>query len=141
PWRSTMARLLTPLPRRVGPMSSPPPFAEANVASMKLSRSSIAPSSRNVLANWVRDVAQDLAFAPRLKAAMPRFVIGIARRQQVPLRAGVQNPQHGFQDRAGGHRLAARTTVRDVFLGNRVPNPFPLVVAQSKHARPYTYLS
>lgn len=32
----------------------PPPLAAANVASMKLSRSSNAPSSRSVLANWVR---------------------------------------------------------------------------------------
>ena len=40
--------------RRVGPMPSPPPLAAANVASMKLSRSSSAPSSRNVLASWVR---------------------------------------------------------------------------------------
>ncbi len=35
---------LAPLPRRVYPMSSPPPLAEANVASIKLSRSSITPS-------------------------------------------------------------------------------------------------
>jgi hypothetical protein len=39
--------------RFVSPMAPPPPFAAANVASMKLSRSSIAPSSRSVFASWV----------------------------------------------------------------------------------------
>lgn len=36
---------------------------------------------------------------------MDGFVIGIALRQQVPLRAGVQNPEYGFQHRSGGDGL------------------------------------
>jgi hypothetical protein len=80
------------------------------------------------------NLAQHLALAPLLKATMHRFVVGVALRQHVPLRAGVQDPEHGFQDRAGGHRLAARTTVRDMFLGKMLPNPLPLVVAQPQHA-------
>ena len=46
------------------------------------------------------------------------------------MRAGVQNPEHGFQDCTEGHRLAAQTTVRDMFLGEMLQSPLPLVVAQ-----------
>jgi len=62
-----------------------------------------------VLAHRIRQLgenfAQHLAFAPLLKPAMHRFVIGITLRQHVPLRARVQDPQHGFQDRARRHGL------------------------------------
>lgn len=91
-----------------------------------------------VLAQRVRqlreNVAQNFAFTPLLESAVHRFVVGIALRQHVPLRPGVQDPEHGLQDRAGRHRLATGTTVQDVFLGKMVPNPFPLVVAQAQRA-------
>jgi hypothetical protein len=55
-------------------MLSPPPFAEANVASMKLSL-----VDRAFLAQCIgrlgEDVAQDLAVAPLLKAAMHCSVV------------------------------------------------------------------
>ena len=79
------------------------------------------------------DVAQPLAFAPRLESAMHRFVVGIALRQHVPLRPGVQNPQDGLQDGSGRHRFAAGATFGEVFLGKMFPNPFPVVVAQPQH--------
>lgn len=123
-----------PFPRVVSLMASPPPFAATNVASMKLSRSSMVPSSRNALASWVRTFAQDLALAPLLESAMDRFVVGIALEQHVPLRAGVQNPEHRFQDVASGHRFAARASIRDVFFGKILSNPFPLIVTQAQHA-------
>src|SRR5690606_2742547 len=63
-----------------------------------------------------QNVAQYLFSAPLLKAAMHRFVVGIALRQHVPLRAGVQNPQHRFEHLARGYRLAAWATFGDVFL-------------------------
>ena len=110
-------------------MPSPPPLAEANVASMKLSRSSIAQRIRQL----GQDVAQHLAFAPLLESAMHRFVVGIALRQHGPLRTGVQNPQDGLQDGSGRHRFAAGTAFGEVFLGKMFPNPFPVFVAQPQH--------
>jgi len=50
------------------------------------------------------------------------------------LGAGVQDPQDGFQDRAGRHRFPAGAAFGDAFLGKVLPNPFPLVVAQAQHA-------
>ena len=73
--------------------------------------------------------AQHLTFAPLLNPSMDRLVVGIALRQHVPLRAGVQNPQHRFQDRSRRHRLAARSTLRDMFFGKMFPTALPLVVA------------
>lgn len=71
---------------------------------------------------------------------MHRLVVGIALRQEVPLRTGVQNPQHRLQDRSGRHRLAPGATDRDVLLGKMIPNPVPLVVAQAQHESRYTYV-
>lgn len=80
------------------------------------------------------NLAQPFAFAPLLKPAMHRFVVGVALRQQMPLRARVQNPEHGFQNRARGYRFAAGAAFREVFLGKMLPNAFPLIVAQVQHA-------
>jgi hypothetical protein len=55
-----------------------------------------------------------------------------------PLQTEVQNPQHRLQDRSRWHRLAAWAPLRDLFLGEMFPNPFPLVIAQSQHACTYT---
>src|SRR5215470_6484981 len=53
---------------------------------------------RSTFAKFVGDVRQDstqyLAAAPRLETTMHRFVVRITLRQHVPLRAGVENPQH-----------------------------------------------
>jgi len=81
-----------------------------------------------------QDLAQHLALAPLLEPAMDRFVVGIALGQQMPLRAGVQNPEHRVQDLASGHQFAAWACVRNVFLGELVPNPVPLVITQPQHA-------
>lgn len=56
---------------------------------------------------------------------MDGFVIRVALGQQVPLRAGVQVPEHRLQDTARGHRLTTWTTVRDLFFGEMLPNPVP----------------
>ena len=85
------------------------------------------------------NLAQHFALAPLLKPAMHRFVVGIALRQQVPLCARVQHPEHRLQDRSCRHRRAARATLRDVFLGEMFPDPGPLVVAQAQHALTDTY--
>ncbi len=65
---------------------------------------------------------------------MDRFVVGVALREHVPLRPGVQEPQHGLQDGAGRHRFAAGAAFGDMFLGKMLPNSFPLVVAQPQYA-------
>ena len=75
--------------------------------------------------------------SPLLEATIDGFVVGIALREELPLRPGVQNPLHGLQDGASGDRFAARTTVRDMFIGEMFPNPFPLVISQSEHDRTY----
>jgi hypothetical protein len=79
------------------------------------------------------NVAQHLAFAPLLEAAMHRFVVGRALRQHVPLRTGVQNPQDGLQDASGRHRFAAGAAFGEVLLGKMFPNPFPVFIAQPQH--------
>jgi len=56
---------------------------------------------------------------------MDGFVVGIAPRQERPLRRGVQNPEHRFQDSAGGDGFAARATIRDVLFGEMIPDPLP----------------
>src|SRR5579885_1621896 len=81
------------------------------------------------------DLAQHFTLAPLLKAAMDRLVVGIALRQHVPLGPGVQNPQDCFQDRPCGDGFAARPSLGDVFLGEMVPKPLPLFVAQAQHER------
>ena len=57
---------------------------------------------RAALAKLVGDVGQNLAqnlvATPRLEAPMHSFVVRIALRQHVPLRAGVQNPKHCFKN-------------------------------------------
>ena len=124
-----MARIFTPLPRRVLPISSPPPLADAKVASMK----ALALVDVALLTQRIRQLrqhlAQHLALAPLLKAPMHRLVVRVALRKHVPLRAGVQNPQHRFEHFARRYRLATRATFGDVLLGKMLPNPFPLIVA------------
>ena len=81
------------------------------------------------------NVTQHLSLTPLLKLAMDGFVVGIALGQQVPWRAGVQNPKHGLQDRSCRHGFAGRAAVREVFLRKMFSNPIPLVSAQAEHDR------
>jgi hypothetical protein len=69
---------------------------------------------------------QHVALAPLLKPAMDGFVVGIALRQQMPLRAGVQNPEHGLQDGSGRDGFAAGPSVRDVPLQENVRESVPI---------------
>src|SRR5271155_5955114 len=81
-----------------------------------------------------QNLTQYLAFAPLLKTSMDRLIVWIALRKHVPLRAGVQNPQHRVEYSSRRHRLAARTTIGKVLLGEVPPNPLPLLGAQPLHA-------
>ena len=82
-------------------------------------------------------LAQDLLLTPLLESAMDSFVIRVALRQEVPLGAGVQNPEHRFQDGPGGDWFAAWARVREMFCRKMVTNPFPLVIAQPQHDGTY----
>src|SRR5262249_60574608 len=57
---------------------------------------------------------QNFIAAPGLKAPMIGFVVRIALRQHVPLRAGVEYPQYSFENTSGRDRLASRTSIGDV---------------------------
>src|SRR5579885_343447 len=80
-----------------------------------------------------QDPAQDLLPAPLLEPAMHRLVVGIALRKHVPLRAGVEHPQHRIEHFARRHRLASGAIIGMVFLGKMLPDPFPMRIAQSLH--------
>jgi hypothetical protein len=81
-----------------------------------------------------QDIAQHVLMAPVLKAPMHGLVVGKRRRKPVPLRAGVEDPQHRIEDRARRHRLTTRTIVRVMLLRKMFPNPIPVLIAQSPHA-------
>src|SRR5271166_494841 len=68
---------------------------------------------------------QNFIAAPSLKAPMYGFVVRIALRQHVPLRTGVENPQHRFKDTTRGNRLSTRTPIRNVFFRKMIPDAFP----------------
>jgi hypothetical protein len=68
------------------------------------------------------------------------LVVGIALRKHVPLRAGVENPQHGFQNPACWDRYTTGTTVRNIFLRKVLANPLPVLFAQSQHVHNFTAL-
>jgi hypothetical protein len=82
-----------------------------------------------------QDLAQHLLLAPALETAVHRLVVGVALREHVPLRAGVQDPQHRIEHVAGRGRLAARATFGDVLLWEVRPDQLPLRVAQLLHTR------
>lgn len=77
--------------------------------------------------------AQHVTAAPLLKVPMHRLVIRIALRQSVPLRARVHNLQHRFEHCARGHGLAPWAILGKDLLGEMLPNPSPLFVAQAQH--------
>ena len=68
---------------------------------------------------------------------MDGFVVRIALRQQVPLRTGVQNPEHGLQDGAGGDGLTPRSGIGNVLFGKMFSDPVLLVITQTEHGRTY----
>ena len=83
------------------------------------------------------NVTQHLSLIPLLKLAMDGFVVGIALGQQVPLRAGVQNPEDSFQDCPRRDGLTPRSGIGNVLFGKLCSNPFPLVIAKTEHDQTY----
>ena len=84
--------------------------------------------------NIRQDPAQNLVAAPSLKSPMHSFVVRIALRQHVPLRTGVENPQHRFKDATCGNRFAARPSVSNVLLRKMIPDTFPFLVREPNHS-------
>jgi hypothetical protein len=74
-------------------------------------------------------IPQRLVAAPVLKAPMDGFVVRVALRQHVPLSAGFENPEDGFDDISGRDRLATRSTGRNMLLRKMVPDAFPVFIA------------
>ena len=63
---------------------------------------------------------------------MHSFVVRIALRQHVPLRAGVQNPKHRFKNQTRRNRLTARAAIGNVLLRKALPDAFPFRIKQSE---------
>src|SRR5262249_27659432 len=76
---------------------------------------------------------QNFIAAPGLKAPMNGFVVRIALRQHVPLRASVEYPQYSFENTSGRDRLASRTSIGDVLFRKMIPDALPLLVCQPNH--------
>src|SRR5262249_11928830 len=121
----------------VGPISAPPPFATTNVASMKhcfIQRTFVAK-----LVGYIHQHSPpNFIAAPGLKAPMNGFVVRIALRQHVPLRAGVEYPQYSFENTSGLDRLASRTSIGDVLFRKMIPDALPLLVCQPNHPDIYS---
>lgn len=62
-------------------------------------------------------------------------VNGIRLRQHVPMGAGIEYPKRCFEKFAGGYRLTTGTTFGNVLFREVLPDPSPLLVAQSNHGR------
>src|SRR5262249_19153629 len=77
---------------------------------------------------------QNLIAAPSLKAPMNGFVVRIALRQHVPLRAGVEYPQYSFENTSGRDRLASRTSIANILLRKMIPDAFPLLAREPNHS-------
>jgi hypothetical protein len=95
-------------------------------------------------AKRVRQIGEHLAqhffAALLLKASVHGFVVRITLGKHLRLRAGVENPQHRFQDSTRRDGLATGTTIRNTFLRKVLANPLPLLFAQSQHVRNFTAL-
>src|SRR5215471_6962425 len=74
---------------------------------------------------------QNFIAAPGLKAPMNGFVVRIALRQHVPLRAGVEYPQYSFENTSGRDRLASRMSIGDVLFRKMIPDALPLLFESS----------
>lgn len=78
--------------------------------------------------------AQDLVPTPLLEAAVDRLVVRIGPRKHVPLRAGIEDPQHRLKHAPRRNRLAPGSIGRTTLLRKVLPDQFTLLVAQAQHA-------
>ena len=93
-----------------------------------------ANTTRSIVGDVRQNPTQNLATAPRLETTMHRFVVRIALRQHVPLRAGIKNPQHRFKHLARRNWFAPGAAVGNVLFRKVIPDPLPFRIAQSNHS-------
>ena len=91
-------------------------------------------SVAKVVSNIRQYPAQSLVATPSLKAPVHSFVVRIALREHVPLRTGVENPQHRFKDTTRGNRLSTSTAIWNVFFRKMISDAFPLPVREPNHS-------
>src|ERR1700745_2362803 len=65
---------------------------------------------------------------------MHSFVVRITLRQHMPLRAGVEYPQHRFKHTTGRYRFASSTSIADMLFREMMPDAFPLLVREPNHS-------
>src|SRR5438132_2397161 len=124
--------IFMPFPRFVVPISDPPPLGERCVdeAFFFVQCASIA----KLVGNIRQHATQNLIAAPSLKAPMHSFVVRVALRQHVPLRACVENPQDRFEHTTRWSRFAPRTSIGNILLRKMIPDAFPLLVREPNHS-------
>ena len=91
-------------------------------------------SIAKLVGNIRQHATQNLIAAPSLKAPMHSFVVRVALRQHVPLRACVENPQDRFKHTTRRSRFAPRTSIRNILLRKVIPDAFPLLVREPNHS-------
>src|SRR6266487_5730347 len=90
-------------------------------------------SVAKLVGNIGQNSTQDLIAAPSLKPPMHSFIVRMALRKHVPLRACVEYPQHRFKHTTGWNWLAAGSTIGDMLFRKMIPDAFhrPQIVASS----------
>ena len=121
-----------PFPRFVTPISNPPPANEGCVdeAFFFVQCASIA----KLVGKIHQHATQNLIAAPSLKAPMHSFVVRVALRQHVPLRACVENPKDRFKHTTRRSRFTPRTSIRNILLRKVIPDAFHLLVREPNHS-------
>jgi len=123
-----------PFPRFVAPISQPAALGHnegcVDEAFFFVQCASIA----KLVGNIRQHATQNLIAAPSLKAPMHSFVVRVALRQHVPLRACVENPQDRFKHTTRRSRFAPRTSIGNILLRKVIPDAFPLLVREPNHS-------
>src|SRR5215471_3314063 len=91
-------------------------------------------SIAKLVGNIRQHATQNLIAAPSLKAPMHGFVVRVALRQHVPLRACVENPQDRFEHTTRWSRFAPRTSIGNSLLRKMITDAFPLFVREPNHS-------
>src|SRR6266545_772709 len=94
-------------------------------------------SIAKLVGNIRQHATQNLIAASSLKAPMHGFVVRVALRQHVPLRACVENPQDRFEHTTRWSRFAPRTSIGNSLLRKMIPDAFPLLVREPNHSNIY----
>jgi hypothetical protein len=91
-------------------------------------------SIAKLVGNIRQHATQNLIAAPSLKAPMYSFVVRVALRQHVPLRACVEYPQHRFEHTTDRNRFPPRTSIGNFLLRKMIPDTLSLLVPEPNHS-------